>query len=175
MSLKFYCEDEFDKNKEISIDKFKHIFLNYEKNTPSLSEALNQMYHQSLGIDEIKINQFINEIIEKCKERIDPEFDILKIKYNDITIEDAYIICSYTCETKIKGYSPYKLLNINLNSEDRKNSVRNVSKYLYILLKALRKLPRYYPKDKYLYRCLTQQVNISQEKNEISSFIKGNK
>ena len=50
-------------------------------------------------------------------------------------------------------------------SEDRRNGVNNISKYLYIFLKALRKLPRYYPENKYLYRCLTIKVNISQDPN----------
>ena len=84
-------------------------------------------------------------------------------------------ICSYTYESEMKIFCPYKLLNTNLTSDDRKNGVRNVSKYLYILLKALRKLPRYYLTDKYLYRCITHLVNTSQGNNNNSSYFKGNK
>ena len=88
-----------------------------------------------------------------------------KKKYSNITREDAYIICSYTCETEERQYSPYKILNQNLVSNNRQNGVSNISKYLYIFLKALRKLPRYYPKNKYLYRCLTIKVNLSKDPN----------
>ena len=40
---------------------------------------------------------------------------------------------------------------------------RNISKYLFLLLKALRKLDRYYPdaKRKYLYRCITINLSLS--------------
>jgi hypothetical protein len=39
----------------------------------------------------------------------------------------------------------------------------NVSKYLFILLKSIRKLDKYYPKDKnkYLYRCINTKVNLN--------------
>ena len=154
MSLNFYCKEEDDNNKEVSLNKYKYIFSNYDKNTPSLSEALIQMY-KSLNLEDKKIQELVNDIINKCKERIDPEFDSIKMKYINITKEDAYIICSYTCEAETKIFCPYKLLNTNLTMDDRKNGVRNISKYLYILLKSLRKLPRFYPKDKHLYRCLT--------------------
>ena len=154
MSLNFYCEEEDESKKEVSLNKYKYIFSAFEKNTPSLSEALTQMY-KSLSLDDNKINELINDIINTCKGTIDSDFDSIKMKYNNITKEDAYIICSYTYESEMKIFCPYKLLNTNLTSDDRKNGVRNVSKYLYILLKALRKLPRYYPTDKYLYRCIT--------------------
>ena len=174
MSLNCFCEEEDDNNKEVSINKYKYLFSSFENNTPSLSEALTQMY-KSLNLDEKMINELINNIINTCKANIDPNFDSIKSQYSNITKEDAYAICSYTYESEMKILCPYKVLNTNLTADDRKNGVRNVSKYLYILLKALRKLPRYYPTDKYLYRCITHQVNISREANKKSSFIKGNK
>ena len=39
---------------------------------------------------------------------------MIKNKYENITKEDAYIICSYTCELKERKYSPYRILNQNL-------------------------------------------------------------
>ena len=162
MSLNYYSKEE-DKNKEESINKYKNIFTNYGKNIPSLSEALIQMYKSLEDIHEKKVNELTDDIIKKCKERIEPDFDLIKFKYKNITKEDAYIICSYTCESDDRTKTPYKILNKNLVSNDRKNGVRNVSKYLYIFLKSLRKLPRYYPKEKILYRCLTCHVNISQD------------
>ena len=55
-------------------------------------------------------------------------------------------------------------------------SVRNVSKYLYIFLKSLRKLSRYYSKNKYLYRCLTCKINLSKDLNnaKLVPYIAGN-
>ena len=51
-------------------------------------------------------------------------------------------------------------------SENRKNGIHNISKYLYIFLQSLRKLPKYYPpkNKKLLYRCITHKVSL--EKNE---------
>lgn len=45
---------------------------------------------------------------------------------------------------------------------------KNVSKYFYILIKALIKLPKYYPdKNKpYLYRCITKKVNLNYDLND---------
>ena len=174
MSSRFCCEEEDESNKELSVNKYKYLFTNYEKNEPSLSEALIHMYITS-GLDDKTSDELTKDIIEKCNLKIDSDFSLIKKEYDKITKEDAYIICSYTCEAKIKEFSPYKLLNLNLVSDDRKNGVRNISKYLYILLKSLRKLPRYYPKDKNLYRCLTTQINISKDNNKNnSSYCKGN-
>ena len=163
MSLDFYCEEE-ENNREESINKYKNIFANYESNSPTLSEALIQMF-ESCELDNDKVKDLTDDILSKCKKGIDPDFNIIKKKYENITKEDAYIICSYTCESKERKYSPYRLLNQNLVSDDRKNGVINISKYLYIFLKTLRKLPRYYPKTKYLYRCLTIKVNTSKDPN----------
>ena len=97
MSLNFYCEEEDESKKEVSLNKYKYIFSSFEKNTPSLSEALTQMY-KSLSLDDNKINELINDIINTCKGTIDSDFDSIKMKYNNITKEDAYVICSYTYE-----------------------------------------------------------------------------
>ena len=129
MSLDFYCKEE-ENTREESIDRYKNLFRNYEKNPPSLSEALVQMFKSS-NLDSKKVNQLTEDILTKCKTRIDPDFGTIKKKYENITKEDAYIICSYTFESEYQVYSPYKILNQNLVSDDRKNGVRNVSKYLY--------------------------------------------
>ena len=174
MSLIFYCKEE-DNNREESINKYQNLFSNYEKNPPSLKEALNQMFKNS-NINNNKVNELTEDLLNKCKEKIDEKYDEIKNKYNNISKEDAYIICSYTCESKERDYSPYRILNQSLVSDDRERSVRNVSKYLYIFLKSLRKLPRYYPKNKFLYRCLTCKVNISKDPNneKLVPYIAGN-
>ena len=163
MSLNFYCEEE-ENNREESINKYKNLFANYESNSPSLSEALIQMF-ESCELEGDKVKRLTEDIISKCKERIDSDFNEIKKKYDKITRDDAYIICSYTCESIDRKYSPYRLLNQNLVSDDRRNGVRNISKYLYIFLKSLRKIPRYYPKNGHLYRCLTCKVSLSKDPN----------
>mgnify|MGYP002626844128 CR=1 FL=1 len=98
------------------------------------------------------------EIVEKNLKKI-------KQKYPNINIEEMKIISSYTCESKDKNLSPYKLLNKNLVEENRNQGINNISKYLYIFLKTLRKLERYYPDDKskYLYRCINSKVSINED------------
>ena len=188
MSLHFYSKKE-EINKEESINNYQHFFSNYDDQSPTLSEALNQMF-KSKNIDNMKINELTKDILDKCKKKINNTFGEIKKKYNNISENDAHIICSYTCESKEKEedkedksqkekkekelyspYSPYRILNKNLISDNRKKGLENVSKYLYLLLNLLRKLPRYYPskKEKYLYRCITHKVDC--EKN----YIKGNK
>ena len=54
--------------------------------------------------------------------------------------DDAYIICAYTCESKKSQYSPYRLLNQNLMSDNRQKSIKNISKYLYIIFKIIKEI-----------------------------------
>ena len=173
MSFNFYSEEE-ENNKEDSIDKFKDIFLKYVKKIPTLEEALIEMFKSS-KLDNNKVMEFTDRIVDKCKKKISPKLKEIQNKYNEITEEDALIICSYTYELKEEEYNPYRILNKNLSSKDRENGVTNISKYLYILLKALRKLPRYYPKNNILYRCLNDQVDLSQGNNNKVSYKIGNK
>ena len=164
MSQYFYCEKKDNSNEE-SINNFKDLFLNYKNNIPSLSESLYQMFKAS-KLDEYKINELTNDIIDKCKHIIEPKYNEIKNKYEKITKNEAYIICSYTCESVDNNYSPYKILNQNLASNNKKNDIKNISKYLYIFLKALRKLPKFYPPNKLLYFKITNKINITEEYNK---------
>ena len=176
MSLNYYFEEE-ENSREESLNNYKYLFTNYESKKPTLEEALNQIF-KSVVFDEAKAKSLTNYIIGKCKQAIDPRFNAIKQKYKNISINDAYIICSYTCESYEGKYSPYKILNKNLVSNDRKQGVANISKYLYIFLKALRKLERYYPseKNKYLYRCISHKVSLKEDpKNDkLIPYINGN-
>ena len=160
----FFCidnENNNDNNKE-SINKYKYLFLSYEKETPSLSQALDQMFISS-NADTNQSKDLVDDILLKCKSTINEKFKEIKQEYSNISKEDAYIICSYTCESKDETMSPYRLVNSNLVSENRINGIEKISKYLYILLKSLRKLKRYYPykENKYLYRCLANKISLS--------------
>ena len=162
MSLIQYCEAE-QIDKEETIENYKDLFQDYENNVPALSDALNQLFISS-GANQQKTNELIKDILDKCKRTIDGKINEIIDKYKEININDAYIICSYTCEALENQYSPYKILNQNLVEEDRKKGVRNISKYLFIFLKSLRKLPIYYPQQ-YLYRCLRNKVSLVKDPN----------
>ena len=175
MSLIFYSEEEENK-KEESIDKYKDLFLEYQTKEPSISEALEQMFIYS-NVEKDIIKELVEDIISKSKETITGNLDKIKEKYPKITEEDAIIISSYTCESKNENYSPYRILNTNLVSENRKNGLKNISKYLYIFLNSLRKLTRYYPdsNNKYLYRCIRSKINymIDPFNNKSEPYING--
>ena len=61
---------------------------------------------------------------------------------------------------------------------NRKQDVAKISKYLYILLKSLRKLDRYYPTQtkKYLYRCIKHKVSLEKDplNEKLVPYVNGN-
>jgi hypothetical protein len=161
MSRYFYERIE-DIPKNESFNKYQHLFLNYSQSVPSLTEALNQMF-SSTDISEQKINELTEDILSKIQKHINIVFEDIKEKYPIIEKEEAMIISSYTCEAFDSNYSPYKILNRKLNEENREEGLKQISKYLFIFLKALRKLDRYYPTQKYMYRCINRYINIKED------------
>ena len=162
MSLYYYINNESDSKS--SINDYENIFYDYITRTPTLQEALMQMFTSS-GLTQIKSNNLINEIINKVNMHLNKKFIEIRKKYPNITAEEAQIISSYTCELANKedsNYNIYKILNRNLVSENRQMGIMVISKYLFIFLKSLRKLKRYYPdkQSKYLYRCISTQVEL---------------
>ena len=176
MSLQFYSEKE-DNLKEESIDKYQSCFIEYLNKLPTLKEALEQLFI-SEGATQAELNELVDDILLKCKEVTNRNFEKIQQKFKNISREEAEIIASYTCESKDKKYNPYKILNTNLTSDDREKGIRNISQYFYILIKALRKLPKYYPdKNKpYLYRCIRRKVciNYDQFDKTLVPYIVGN-
>ena len=159
MSLHFYCNGE-DNEKEESINKYKDIFTDYLDNPPALKEALIQIFISG-GVPENELNDYFDHLNKKINKLVeDREFKI-KENYPNLSKEDSLIFASYTCEAKNYEFSPYRTLNRNLSSNNREEGLKKVSKYLYLLLKALRKLKRYYPDEeqKYLYRGIKVEVN----------------
>ena len=165
-----------------SINQYEYIFLPYKNNPPSLKEALIQMLNCSgLKNNESYALKLINQILNEIKKHLETNFEKIKLKYPKITYETAQIISSYTCELskKDQNYNTYKILNSNLVSDNRENGIKNVSKYLFIFLKALRQLERFYPKktEKYLYRCINKKVDLNYDsfnKDKIP-YLRGNK
>ena len=78
MSLNFFCQEE-ENNREESINKYKNLFLSYENNNPSLKDALIQMF-KSTDLENKKVNELTEDILNQCKERIDPDFNMIQNK-----------------------------------------------------------------------------------------------
>ena len=160
MSLHFYAFGE-DKEKEESINNYKDLFIPYIDNPPTIEDALRQIFISG-GVPEKEVDEYIIDIIKKVNKLLENKERASKIKekYPNITHEDSVIISTYTREALNSEYSPYKILNRNLASDNREEGLKKVSKYLYILLKTLRKLKKYYPDEeqKYLYRGIKIKV-----------------
>ena len=169
MSVNFFPDKEgCPKPDEETINNYKDLFKEYGNNLPSLEEALLHLYN-SAGFSEEESNKYTNDILDKTKYKLNfKDFYNNKIKkeYPNISFEEAQIIASYTYEADNETYSPYRILNINLVSEDRKSGLKKISKYFYILLLSLRKLPKYIPEKKVLYRCIRKKVNYMYDPNK---------
>ena len=159
MSLHFYCNGE-DNEKEESIDNYRDIFTDFLDNPPSLKQALSQIFIAG-GVPKNELNDYVDDLYNKVNKLVEDRNIKIKEKYPNISNEDSLIIASYTCEAKNCEFSPYRTLNRNLASGNREEGLKKVSKYLFILLNALRKLKRYYPDEeqKYLYRGIKVMVN----------------
>ena len=176
MSVIFYAEEEESITKEDSINNYNYLFLDFIKKPPNIEEALRQMFFSYKAPTE-KINDLVEDIFKKSKRTIEKNFDQIRKEYPNISKDEAIIISSYTCESKQVNYSPYKMLNRALVSKNRKLGLENVSKYLFILLRSLRKLKRYYPdpESNFLYRCINVKVNVDPKSKDPVPYIKGNK
>ena len=159
MTKTIYFPEE-ENAKEESINNYTDLFSEYLENPPTLSDALRQLF-TSGEAPQNSIDSYIDDIINKAESVLNDKDRLKKIKdkYPDLSMEDAKIITSYTCECMNRNYHPYIILNSNLVKDDRKQGIQNVSKYFYILLMALRKLPKYYP-DGFLYRSITKVVEL---------------
>ena len=97
---------------------------------------------KSKGQDDNEVDEFTEDILIQCENTININFEKIKDKYKNISKEDAHIICSYTLEAKDENYSPYKILNLNLVSDNRKMDQKHIKIFIYIfkIIKKIRKL-----------------------------------
>ena len=86
------------------------------------------------SLAEEYVEELTNDILNKCKKVINNNYDNIKNKNKNLSKEDSEIICAYTCESLNNDYSPYKILKKNLFSQNRREGVEKISKYLYIFL-----------------------------------------
>ena len=162
MSLHYYQEEEYNE-KQDSINNYQNLFIKYLYEPQNLSDSLKQMFI-GCGLSEEKSNALIEEITQKAKDTVNKNIKKIKKYYPKIDYNDALIISSYTCESIDKKYSPYIILNQNIISKNKKETLKIISKYLFILLNSLRKLKKFYPKkNKYLYRCINSKLNLNRQ------------
>ena len=65
MSLVYYNEEE-NNNREVSIDNYKNMFIEYEKKMPTLSEALTQMFSSSnVQSSQYTVKELVDYICSK--------------------------------------------------------------------------------------------------------------
>ena len=108
-----------------SINNYQHIFIEYSEKIPSLTDALYQMFKSTVILDQ-KVHDITQYIMQKAEKIAKFNFDLIKEKYPIMTEKDAIIICSYSCEYEIDpNFSPHKILNINLNKENRGEGIQN--------------------------------------------------
>ena len=167
MSYNYYSEEE-DYGQKESINNYWHIFSKYEKEIPSLSDALYQMY-KSLNLEDKIIKELIDDIIKKCQSIYDQNVTEITKKYENLSKVDAYIISSFTCQSKEYEYSPFIILHKNLVSENRKQGMENISKYLYIFLRTLKKLPIIQLKQE-IFKFIQRKLKI-EEDNSNNNFL----
>ena len=163
MSKSFYSENE-EMNFEESLDKYEFLFKDIELKPPTLEEALIELFRNG-GLSEKDSKEIYNHLYKICNNRVNEKWDEIRKQNPKISKLDALIISSYTYEPKAmyKKFSPYRLLNTNLVSADRKNGIINIEKYFFLLLVALRGLTK--TKKNVLFRCISCKVKLVKDPN----------
>ena len=151
-----------------SINNYADIFMPYISKPPTLIEALEQ-YFNSTRIENS--NEIIKDIIYQSKSFVDRNFDNIKQIYPKISKEESMIIAAYELENRRgREASIYHIISKTL--KDDKKNIKNISKYLYLFIKSLRKLKKY-SESKYLYKGIRIKDNslIQGNKKTFSTFI----
>ena len=163
MSKGYYSENE-ELNFEESLNKYEFLFKDIELKPPTLEEALIELFRNG-GLSEKDSKEIYNHLYKICNNRVNEKWDEIRKQNPKISKLDALIISSYTYEPKAmyKKFSPYRLLNTNLVSADRKNGIINVEKYFFLLLVALRGLTK--TKKNVLFRCISCKVKLVKDPN----------
>ena len=162
MSKSFYSENE--ENNFNSLNDFEFLIKHYACEAPSLKDALIELFRNG-GATPKEAEEIYDHLYLMCKNQVDNNWSLIKEQNKDISKNDAMIISSYTYEPKTmyEKFSPYRLLNTNLVAANRKNGVQNIEKYLFIFLRALRRLTKC--KKNCLFRCITNKVKLEKDPN----------
>ena len=160
MSKSFYSQNE--ENSFDSLNNYEFLFENYSSKRPTLEDALIELFRNG-GASPNEAKEIYNHLSITCNNKIEKNWSSIKQQNEDISKNDALIISSYTYEPKTmyEKFAPYRLLNTNLVSDNRKNGVKNVEKYLFLLLSALRRMTK--SKKQCLFRCIPNKVKLEKD------------
>ena len=153
-SERFVFNETPDDDDDASVDcinKSGHLFAEFIKKPPTLEEAL-----KSMGYGE-KSSELCGKFMERGKDKLE------RLETSGVTPEDIATIVCYTSEVKKlkigEGFeSPYKKLNKSLSIDRSNRSLKRTRGFLFLLLQALRKLPRHTPDNYVLYRGMEAHV-----------------
>lgn len=135
------------------INKLSALFTEFKrKKPPSLKEAL-----ESMGYGGENSEKLAEMFAEKGKGKLG------ELNVPGVTAEDAAVIFCYTYEWGTEKFgdstgSPCRKLNNSLSVDRSAAAIRKTRAFLFLLLQALRKLPRYVPEDYVLYRWIRAPV-----------------
>lgn len=162
MSKTFYSPNE--ENTFDSLNNYEFLLKNYSSKPPTLEEALIELFRNG-GASPNEAKDIYNHLDLTCNEKVNKNWSSIRSQNKDISKNDALIISSYTYEPKkmYEKFSPYRLLNTNLVSDNRKNGVQNVEKYLFLLLSSLRRMTKC--KKNCLFRCISNNVKLEKDPN----------
>lgn len=145
----------FEDNDNVgSIDNVNQLFIVLKKKPPSLEKAL-----ECMGYKNSK--ELYEKFLTNGKEKLE-EIDAPGLTAEDLAVVQCY---TYEWEEKLfgKGESPYRKLNNSLSVERNNKALRDVCSFMFLLLRVLRKLPRYIPEKRALYRGI--KIHVQTEYN----------
>ena len=138
------------------INKSGHLFTEFKKKHPTLEDALKSMEYGDEKAKKLSA-MFMKRADGKLKEFEAP----------GLTSEDVAAIFCYTYEWEREKYgdfeSPYRMLNNSLSIDRSNASLKKTRGFLFLLLQALRKLPRYTPVNGVLYRGIRIHVQTEMD------------
>ena len=139
------------------INNSEHMFTEFKKKPPTLEEAL-----RSMEYGDERVKEFSKDFMKRGEDKLD-EFDAPGLTAEDI----AAIFCyTYECSKKEKCEgieSPYRMLNNSVSVNRDNKSLKKTRGFLFLLLQALRKLPRYTSVNGVLYRGIKAHVQTEMD------------
>ena len=141
------------------INNTRNLFADFKKKPPTLEEAL-----RSMEYEDVKAKELSKLFLDRANGKLE-EFEAPGITPENV----AAIFCySFQCNEKnnCEGLeSPYKKLNNSLSIGRNNGSLKKTRGFLFLLLQALRKLPRYTPAKGVLHRGIRAHVQTEADPN----------
>ena len=131
-----------------SVDQANQLYTGFTKKPPTLEEAL-----VSMGYEKAK--KFAELFTKKAEDKL------TELDAPGLTVEDVAAIFCYLLEWNsdmFEGESPYRILNNSLSVDRSNAALKKTRGFLFLLLQALRKLPRFVPESHTLYRGIRVHV-----------------